>query len=408
VRATADAVVVGSGIIGASIAFQLARHQMGKVIVLDKGAGPAEGSTGASSSICRCRYTHDEVVRLAHYGLEAYGNWSEFTGLPEPRVGLQRIGVLWMLGQSREEVEADASRLRHQGVAALAIDPEELVARFPAMSSCGEPVDMESDHTCRPGEAFLLEERGGYVEPTGANQDLIEAARAQGVDVRFRSRVTGVRRTNGRVVGVDLGDGTAIDAGVVINAAGPWCNVLNAMAGVELRWTLTPTRIQTVYRDWPLDLGPLPATADSSTGIYFRPDGPRLLVGSVLPEDEEEIVSDPDDFKRSPDADFRDLKLAALHHRLPGLAARGTPSGICGLYTINREDVHPVLGPTGLEGFWVANGFSGHGFKLAPGVGSMMAQSLTGTSLPSDTDVPLGFFAVDREPIFVAVKHVLA
>ncbi|HSO50408.1 MAG TPA: FAD-dependent oxidoreductase, partial [Acidimicrobiia bacterium] len=78
---TADVVVVGSGIVGSSIAYQLARHGVPGVVALDKGAGPAEGSTGASSSICRCRYTHPQVVRLAYHGQEAYGNWPAFTGL---------------------------------------------------------------------------------------------------------------------------------------------------------------------------------------------------------------------------------------------------------------------------------------------------------------------------------------
>jgi len=182
------------------------------------------------------------------------------------------------------------------------------------------------------------------------------------------------------------------------------------MAGADLRWTLTPTRIQTVYRSWPSDLGPIPAGADGSTGIYFRPEsgGQQIMVGSVLAEDEEEIVSDPDDFKRVPDADFTELKLAAFHHRIPALEARGHVSGVAGLYTINREDVHPVLGPSDVDGFWVANGFSGHGFKLAPAVGSMVAQEITGVSMEFDTDVPMSFFSVDREPIDLAVKHVLA
>jgi sarcosine oxidase, subunit beta len=201
-----------------------------------------------------------------------------------------------------------------------------------------------------------------------------------------------------------------VDAGMVINAAGPWCNQLNRMAGADLRWTLHPTRVQTLNRDWPADLGPIPVAADSSTGIYFRPDlgGQQVLIGSVLPEDEEEVVDDPDDYKRSPDAGFRELKMAAFHHRVPSLAARGKVAGIAGLYTINREDVHPVIGPTEVDNFWVASGFSGHGFKLAPGIGSMIAQAITGTSLADDTDVPMSFFAVDRQPISVAVKHVLA
>ncbi len=409
---TADVVVVGAGIIGSSIAYQLARHGVGEVVALDKGRGPAEGSTGASSSICRCRYTYPEVVRLAFHGQESYGNWPAFTGLESPRSGLNRVGVVWLLGESREKVDTDADKLIGQGVTAEAIGPERLAELFPALSPCGEPFDLsgEVEHVCKPGEAFLFEGDGGYADPVSANQDLIEATRLLDGAVEFNATVVSVVRDGARVVGVKLADGSEIHASLVINAAGPWCNQLNVLAGLELKWTLTPTRIQTVYRSWPSDLGRLPVAADGSTGIYFRPEsgGQQLLIGSVLAEDEEEIVSDPDDFKQSPDPDFTELKLAAFHHRVPNLDPRGSISGIAGLYTINREDVHPVVGETGLDGFWVANGFSGHGFKLAPAIGSMLAQAVTGQTMEFDTDVPIEFFSVDRAPIDLKVKHVLA
>jgi glycine/D-amino acid oxidase-like deaminating enzyme len=409
---TAEVVVVGSGIIGSSIAYQLARHEVGNVVALDKGRGPSEGSTGASSSIVRCRYTHPEVVRLAYHGQESYGNWAEFTGLSEVRSGLQRLGVLWLMGEQADKVESDAAKLVSQDVDAKAIGPDEVTSMFPALSPCGVPFDLEDpdEHVCEPGDAFLFETGGGYADPGGANQDLIEAARERGVAVEFNSQVTAVLRGNGRVTGVRLSDGSEISAGLVINASGPWCNQLNELAGAHLRWTLTPTRVQTVYRTWPADLGPLPVAADNSTGIYFRPQsgGQQVIIGSVLAEDEEEIVDDPDDFKRVPDADFTEIKLAAFQHRVPALTTRGQVSGVAGLYTINREDVHPVVGPSGVDGFWVANGFSGHGFKLAPAVGSMVAQAFTGQSMVFDTDVPMSFFSVDREPIDMAVKNVLA
>ena len=409
---TADVIVVGSGIIGASIGYQMKRHGVGRVAVLDKAPGPAEGSTGASSSICRCRYTNPEVVRLAYHGQEAYGNWREFTGLDEPHSGLNRVGVLWMTFEPAELVEAEVARLRAQGVAAQALIPAEVRDRFPALSA--EPAPPEvigAAHPFPEAELFMFEGGGGYADPAGANQDLVAATRNLGAGVRFGVEVVGVTRENGgRITGVELADGTRMSADLVINAAGPWCNRLNAMAGVDLRWTLTPTRIQTLYRPWPADLGPLPVAADLSTGLYFRPEsgGRRVLVGSVLPEDETEVVDDPDHFKMSPDADFRTIKMAAFHLRIPALAAMGEVTGIAGLYTINREDVHPVLGPAGVDGFWVANGFSGHGFKLAPAVGSMMATAYTGVRLPFDTDVDMSFFSADREPIGVAVKNVLA
>jgi sarcosine oxidase, subunit beta len=408
---TTRVVVVGAGIVGSSIAFQLARRNV-DVIALDKGLGPAEGSTGASSSICRCRYTFPEVVRLAYHGQEAYGAWSEFTGLAETRSGLQRVGVLWMMGESPEKVASDTAKLRSQGVAAEHFGPDDVTGLFPALSNCAEPLDLTGDgeHECRPGKAFLFEPDGGYADPVGANQDLIAATRLRGGEVRFGATVAGVTMSGERVTGVTLADGDTIEADLVVNAAGPWCNQLNEMADVALRWTLTPTRIQTVYRPWPADLGRIPVGADSSAGIYFRPEsgGQQVLVGSVLPEDEEEVVDDPDDFKRVPDQEFTALKLAAFHHRIPDLEARGQVSGIAGLYTINREDVHPVVGPSGRDGFWVANGFSGHGFKLAPAIGSMVAQAVTGERSDFDTDVPMDFFSVDREPLDLAVKAVLA
>jgi sarcosine oxidase, subunit beta len=407
----ADIVVIGAGIIGSSIAYQLARRGI-SVVVVDKGRGPAEGSTGASSSICRAKYTNPEVIRLAAHGLQAFGNWGDFTGLAEPRSGLQNVGVLWILGADHSSVTAEVARLGAQGVAAEALGPDSVAERWPALSTCAVPFDMtgEIEHVCGPGEAYLFESGGGYADPVGANQDLIDATRAQGGEVRFNAEVVDVLRRGEKVAGIELADGERLEADLVINAAGPWCNQLNELAGLDLRWTLTPTRIQTVYRPWPADLGSLPVGIDGTTGTYFRPEsgGQQVMVGGVLPEDEEEIVADPDSFKMTPDVDFTQMKLAAFHHRVPALEARGNVSGIAGLYTINREDVHPVVGPTEVNGFWVANGFSGHGFKLAPAVGSMVARTFTGSATDFDTDVRLDLFSVDRDPIDVAVKNVLA
>ena len=377
----AAAVIVGGGVIGAAVAYQLARRNAGKVVLVERGPGVGEGSTGASSAICRCRYTHAEVVRLARDGQEAYRHWPEFTGLTDPTCSYVETGVLWLMGEEPSTVEADVTRLRAEGVEASAVTPADVAELFPALSDCGEPFDLSGEvpHVCRPYATALFEERGGYADAPAAAADLIEAARRHGADVRFRSEVTGIRQRGGRVTGIELADGDQIDTPVVL------------------------------YRDWPSDLGPIPVVGDASTGTYFRLDarGSRVLLGSILAEDEEDVV-DPDHWRAGADASFRDVKIHGLHHRIPALEHRGGVTGIAGLYTINREDVHPVVGPTELEGFWVANGFSGHGFKLAPMIGSMVAQALTGERATFDTDVPLEFFAVDREPIPVGRKTVLA
>jgi glycine/D-amino acid oxidase-like deaminating enzyme len=229
--------------------------------------------------------------------------------------------------------------------------------------------------------------------------------------VRLRTAVRAVRSTGGRVRGVEIADGEALDAPVVINAAGPWCNALTRSAGLDLPWTLRPTRVQVLFREWPREVpGPIPVTADGPNGIYFRPEsrGQQILLGSIRAEDEQERVEDPDRFDRSADAEFREAKLVGLHHRIPGLPHRGRVTGLAGLYAVCEEDVHPIVGPTPLEGYAVANGFSGHGFKLAPMVGAMLARWLTGKGASFDTDVPLDFLAVDRQPLSVRTHSVLA
>ena len=408
----ADVVVIGGGIIGSAIAYQLATRHIGRIIVVERAAGPGEGSTGTSSSIVRTLYTRPETVRLALHGQNAYRDWAEFTGIEEPRSRFNSAGMLWMMGYSKSEAAAARDRVHSQGGRVEVLDAAGVRARFPALSTCGAPFDLTGriPHECGELEVALLEPDAGFADPTGANQDLIEAARREGAEVQFRSEVRGVRTDGKKVSGLDLADGRTIRTPLIVNAAGPWCNRLNDMAGVRLGWTISPTRVQVAYRLRPAEIpGPIPVVADSASGIYFRPEasGRRILFGSVLAEDEKERV-DPDHFKTGADAPFLDSKIHALHHRIPDLPHRGSVTGIAGLYAINEEDVHPVLGPTALEGWWVANGFSGHGFKLAPMIGSMIAQSITGITRPFDTDVPMHFLGVDRAPLVVREKTVLA
>jgi len=408
-----DVVVIGAGIIGLSIAWQIARRSAFKVTVLEKGAGVGEGSTGASSAICRCRYSLNEMIHLARDGIAAYQRWSEFTGLEQPRARFHDDGVLWFTGEETSWAEREAPRLEAAGVRAEILDDQALAERFPLLDPCILAPDFETgeDHDCRGGGRHLFETNGGYVDPVAAAQDLVDAARDAGVDVRFRAPVASISTRSGRVTGVELACGTVVEAPIVINAAGPWCASLTATTGLNLPWNLVPTRIQVLHWDLPEGpVGDLPVTADLASGIYFRRqnNGHQLIVSSVLEQDEREAVADPDRFERVHDDDFELIKMHALRHRLPGLPFRGRVNGYSGLYTVNRDDAHPILGETELPGYWVANGFSGHGFKIAPAVGSLFAQAITGERASFDSDVPMAFFAPDREPIELASVSVLA
>lgn len=408
-----DVVIAGAGIVGLSIAWQLARRSTLRIAVFEKGAGVGEGSTGASSAVCRCRYSLDEVVHLARDGIEAYRHWSEFTGLDEPRAGLNADGVLWLPGGDTAWAEREHRRMKVLGVATAVLDDAELRERFPAINSCIRAPDLTTgeSHDCAGGGRHFLETDGGWVDPVSAAQDLVDACRGRGVEVRFRTPIADVDINAGKVAGAVLGDGTKVATPLLLNAAGPWCRELYAEAGIELAWDLAPTRIQVLHRDRPPEIeGDVPVTVDMEGGIYFRTQnrGQQLIVGSVLEEDEREVVDDPDRYVETVDNDFQMLRMHTLHHRLPALPYRGRIMGYCGLYTVNRDDVHPVLGPTALEGFWVANGFSGHGFKLAPAIGSMVAQAITAERADFDTDVPLSFLGVDRTPIDLGAKNVLA
>lgn len=411
-RDATDIVIIGAGIMGLAIAHQIRRRSGLGVVVLEKGTGLGDGSTGGSAAITRQRYSRPENIRVARDGNRVFRNWAAFTGLERPRAEYHMPGVLWMLGDTKAAVEADRDRLRAEGVDAVSLDAAELTSRFPALSACSVPFDLtgEEPHECRDGEAFLFEEDAGYFDATAALEDLAEAVRAHGVDLRVRTAVSGVLKAGERVIGVRTATGDEIHAGVTINAAGPWCNQINAMAGLELAWTLVPTRVQVIYRDLPPEVpGTLPVTGDASTGIYFRPEsaGQQILMGSTLEEDELE-EADPDGYNRSADRAWIDAKIHALHHRIPSLPYRGVVRGMAGMYTINRQDVHPIIGPTPVDGYAVVNGFSGHGFKESPMVGAMMARWLTGESAEWDTDVDMAFYRFDREPIATVDKNVLA
>ena len=409
---TADVVIIGAGIIGLSTAFQIARRSRLKVVVLEKGVGLGEGSTGASSAVCRFKYSTPDTLQLAKDGITAYQRWGDFLGMAETRAHFHHDGVLWMSGGRPGWADSERQRLAGFGVRSEVLDDAELFRRFPAFNPCILPPDTETGagHDCRGGGLHLLETDGGYMDPVDALQDLADAVRARGIPIRLKAEAGRITQDGGRASGVELADGGRISAGIVVNAAGPWCMHFYADLGLDIGWPLEPTRIQVLHIDRPPALeGPIPVTVDAGAGIYFRTQnrGQQIIVSTVREEDEQETVDSPDDFPRHVDTDFERAILHALQHRLPALSIRNV-RGYCGLYTVNRSDVHPIIGETGIKGLYAANGCSGHGFKLAPALGALLARQIAGSADTFDTAVDAAFLAVDRTPIVLPAKNVLA
>jgi sarcosine oxidase subunit beta len=407
-----DIVIIGAGIIGLSTAFQLARRSKARILVLEQGSNLGEGSTGASSAICRHRYSLDEMVELARDGINAYRHWPEFLGIKEPLAEFQNDGVLWLndLGSAWARVERD--RMNAKGISAEVVSSSDVRERFPALNPCTLSPDLidGTDHTCNSGDQFLFENDGGYFDPMNALTDLMKAARTAGVEVKFRSRVQAVNSAGGKVTGLQLTSGETIQSQYIVNASGPWCNEILDNLGISFPWSLKPTRIQVLHLDRPGEVvGKIPVCCDIPGGIYFREQnqGQQIVIGSTLEEDEREVV-DPSDYKTYIDDEFKVAKLHALHHRIPALPYSGAVKGYTGLYTVNQEDVHPIVGESPLEGLYLANGFSGHGFKLAPAIGSLLAQAITGEVSAFDTSVPAEFLSFYRAPLSIATKNVLA
>jgi len=410
---TPDIVIIGAGVIGLTAALQIRRRSSASITVLEKANSLGQGSTGASVAVLRHRYSLNNTIRLARDGVHAYREWSAFTQLTEPMAQFERAQVLWMTGGEKGWAEKESSRLKRLNIDAAVLDDQTLSEQFPAISTCTLNADTDTGetHICQGGGAHLLELDAGYTDPMAVMRDLFDACKQHDVNVRFNSEVTGIEQSSGRTTGVQLADGRRFSSAVIINAAGPWCMHINKAADISMPFKLTPTRIQVLYIDLPDEVArPLPVCVDPG-GTYFRPQSraQQLVVGSTLEEDENEIITDPDRFDMEPDESFKIKILHRLHHRLPDLPYRGKIHGYCGLYTINRADVHPIVGQTELKGFYVANGFSGHGFKLAPAIGSLLAREITGLSSEFDTHVDREFLSIDRAPLITSgEKSVLA
>jgi sarcosine oxidase subunit beta len=352
---TTEAIIVGGGVTGASIAYHLTRRGVRDVTVVDKGA-VASGATGRSSACVRQHYSTAETCRMIRYSLDFFQHFAERTD--GESCGFRHTGyLLGVDDRMRAPMEASVALQRSVGIDTRLVSP----------------VDMrEIEPRLRADDLVLgcYEPASGYCNPVETAQGFARAARAAGARILEDTAVVGLLVEGDRVRGVRTGAGDIL-APVVVNAAGLWSARVSAMAGVALPISVCRHKINIVT--WPeADRRPHPMVYDFVTNIYTRPElSEHILVGG-LDAEESHDVADPDAYQEGVSLDESVEALARVSHRFPVLADGRIARGYAGCFDVT-PDWHPILDRVGPEGYHVAAGFSGHGFKLSPAVGHMVA-----------------------------------
>jgi sarcosine oxidase subunit beta len=352
---TADVVIIGGGVTGASTAFHLTRRGVRNVTLVDKGT-IASGGTGKSSACVRQHYSTAETCRMIRYSLDFFLNFAE--RVDGASCGFRHTGyLLGVDDKMRAPMEASVALQRATGIDTRLVSPVEMRELEPRLRT----EDLV---------AGCYEPGSGYCNPVETAQGFARAARAAGARILEDTAVSGLLLDGDRVRGVRTSAGEIL-APVVLNAAGLWSAPVAAMAGVALPIHVCRHKINIV--SWPeADRRPHPMVYDFVTNIYTRPElGEHILVGG-LDAEESRDAADPDAYKEGVSLDESTDALARVSHRFPVLGNGHIARGYAGCFDVT-PDWHPILDRVGPEGYHVAAGFSGHGFKLSPAVGNMVA-----------------------------------
>ena len=414
-RRTVDAVVVGAGVIGCSVALAVADSGR-SVLVVDRNAGPGQGSTSASSAIIRFNYSTLAGVATAWEAHWSWLDWEGFLGGPDKDGSLARF---WRTGSLCLDAPAHdpgkVLRLFDQvGVPYDVLAPEEIRRAYPWLDPARhyppKPVDSDAFWDEPSGEigGYVTPDSGFIDDPSFAAHNLATAAERRGVQFLFRATVSGIRRRDDRVSGVELADGTVVETPVVVNVSGPSSGHVNDLAGVSEEFAVRtrPLRVETHSVPAPpgFSVGgvPGPLVADVDLGTYFRgtPSG-ELLVGGAEPEcDQLEWLEDPDHYDPSVTRALYEAQVYRVARRLPELGVPVRPRGIGAVYDV-ADDWIPIYDKTSLPGYYVAIGTSGNQFKNAPLVGSYLRAIIETCESGVDHDETPACFHLPRAGIEV-------
>jgi sarcosine oxidase, subunit beta len=348
----ADVVVIGGGVAGLSTARALVERGPTDVLVLER-ATVASGGSGKSSGIVRCHYGIPSLAAMAWHAVPVLENAAEILGAPS---GYRKTGYL--VGVGRPNLAALRANVAMQQELGIEV---ELV---------GHDTARELWPTARLDDfaEFAYEPRGGYGDGHQTALAFAGAARRGGGHLRQHCTVAALDVRGDCVVGVVLADGSRVGAADVVLAAGPWSRPLASTAGVDL--PVRAQRAQILLIDPGRPVAPVPVFSDLVSLQYVRAEGKGLLLGDSDHSDPQ--WSEPDGYRERASDDELAVAVPKFAHRFPGLDGAALTSSYAGCYDVT-PDYNPIIGPSPVEGLWLCAGFSGHGYKISPSVGELMA-----------------------------------
>ncbi|MDH4265059.1 MAG: FAD-binding oxidoreductase [Deltaproteobacteria bacterium] len=364
---TAEIIIIGGGIIGASIAYHLAQKGAKGVVLLEKGM-LGEGSTAKCAGGIRAQFSTEINIRFSLKSLKFWNRFEEITGVD---LGFKKVGYLFLATTEEEWAvfQANADRQHQLGIPVELLSPQEIKYRWPFLKMD----DLQ-------GGTFCTWE--GYAGPYEAVSGFAKGARRGSVKIHEGTEVLGIHQKNGKIISVRTAQGD-IASPIVVNAAGPYAGEVGKMAGVEV--PVLPYRRQLFFTaPFPWISDSIPLVIDFHRAWYFRRESAGLL------------ISGPKDnfpsFNINVDYDAMVEVAENSIYRVPLMEKAELNRGWAGSYEISPDN-HAILGEApACQGFFLANGFSGHGFQHSPAVGQVMAELILGEK-PS---IDISCLSVDR------------
>ncbi len=423
---TADAIIVGAGVIGSAVAFELAKRGY-KTLNIDKLPTSGYGSTSNSCAIVRAHYSTWDGVAMAYEGFFYWDDWDDYIGVKDDRgmIKYMKTGSILFKLEGEDHSSKCLKLFKEIGVEHEIWDLEKLKEMIPIYSHDqydGTTRPDEDDHfwdkTGKKIEGAVYTPGSGYVsDPQLTSHNLQVAAEANGGEFLFNSEITEIRQQNGRVAGVTIKSGEQIDSPIVVNVAGPHSFVINRMADVEKEMNIKTRALRHEVHHVPSPEGydfekDGFHTSDGDNSIYFRPEtGNTILIGSEDPLcDPKEWIADPDNYNQQVTESQWKAQVYRCARRIPQLKIPSRTSGVVDLYDVS-DDWLPIYDKSALKGFYMAIGSSGNQFKNAPVAGHCMAELIDACekgqehdsdpikvkSVYTGLELNMGFYSRNRE-----------